>query len=111
MLTPKDMPAPDALIQYDDGTICAAMFHFMASETPFGPIADEHGFEVRYLSLADDVGEEHPVWTDYYEGGNRWMKEWHPTPPDEGWAFGGVADGEEGPCAIFLRVLQDTPHV
>ena len=34
MLKPDQMPAPDALIQYPDGSIGPAMFHYLDEDDP-----------------------------------------------------------------------------
>jgi hypothetical protein len=101
MLKPEDLPTPDTLVTYSDGSVSAVMFHYAPGGSSLKDIADENGFEVAFLGLTEDLASDHPLVIDYKNGADV-IGEWQPTLP-EGWQFGGKFDGDEGAFAIFIK--------
>lgn len=109
----KDMPAPDQLVRYEDGTIAPAMFHYSTEGCDPNAIAQEAGFEIGYTSLENDENGE-DAW-DAYERITEAAPDapaieevfdmWTPTPPDGGWKLVGKHDTEDGPMAVFVRPI------
>lgn len=66
---PDEMPPPDALINYPDGSTGAAMFHYLAAEdgNAFENVVREHGFDIKGHHMDDD----HPLMAEYSEGSER----------------------------------------
>lgn len=100
ILTPDAMPHPAALIDYGEGGIMAAMFHYASEGCSTTEIAAENGYDIQFLELPEDD----PLWKEHEEG-NGVVNKWRPDPP-EGWVLGGVVDSEDGPVAIFLKALE-----
>lgn len=96
----NQMPEAQALIAYEDGSVMAAMFHYVAESVDYREVAEENGFHCLVAPLLDDA------LISRYEDGENIMSEWRPTPP-AGWMLGGVWDTEDGPHAIFLRSAED----
>lgn len=99
---PDEMPAPDALINYSEGVVAAAMFHYAPSEKGrevYEDIAREHGFEITGAVMR----ETHPLYEKYAEGENV-LPQWDPEVP-HGWQFAGKHDTEDGPYAVFIRPI------
>lgn len=106
MLRPEELPAPETLIDYGDGGFGAAMFHYSATETDdIIAIAHEHGFDIAFMSLEDDVGAESLL--ERNGEGENVLAEWNPEVPS-GWLLGGKWDTEDGPVAVFLRQQETT---
>jgi len=103
ILKPEDLPAPDTLITYADGSVGALMFHYLTEGMNAGHVATQEGFECQYKTMYDELREDDPIYRDYFDGdGNRWRKEWNPEPP-AGWQLGAKYDTEDGPMAMFIR--------
>jgi len=95
-IKPEDMPAPETLVSYANGSVMAAMFHYAAEGDDLREISRENGLACLIAPLLDAGLMQR------YEGGENILSKWRPDPP-AGWMFGGVYDTEDGPCAIFLR--------
>jgi hypothetical protein len=100
---PDEMPPPDALINYPDGSTGTAMFHYLAAEDheAFENVLREHGFDVKGYHMDDD----HPLMAEYAEGSEKVIGKWDVKVPD-GWALGGKHDTEDGPYVFFIRPKQ-----
>jgi hypothetical protein len=96
IIKPEDMPAPETLVDYDDGGLMAAMFHYAEAEADLSGVANENGFHCLVCALLD------PDLMKLYEAGENVLTKWRPEPP-MGWILGGVYDTDEGPYALFLR--------
>lgn len=92
-----DMPHPACLVEYGEGGVMAAMFHYASEECDISEIAAEQGYAIEWTELSD--GD--PLWSD-----EAVLSKWRPTPP-EGWVFGGVSTTDDGPVAIFLRAFAE----
>jgi hypothetical protein len=100
MLSPAELPAPETLIDYGDGAVGAAMFHYTSEGDDMVAIAHDNGFDIAFLSLEDD-GDSEALYERSLEGANV-LAEWYPTvPPD--WFLGGKWEADDGPIAVFLR--------
>ncbi len=105
-IIPADqMPHPACLVDYGDGGVMAAMFHYASEECDPAEIAAYNGYDVSF----GEMSEDDPLYPEYANGGNV-MDRWRPIPPD-GWIFGGVVDSEDGPTAVFLKELADYQDV
>jgi hypothetical protein len=98
MLTPDQLPAPETLVAYEDGSCAAVMFHYASVETDLGAIADEHGFDMMFIAMDGDVSEE---LMERYLNDEATLADWQPTVP-HGWVLGGKCDHEDGPFAMLL---------
>jgi hypothetical protein len=97
-----DLPPPHTLIEYEDGSIAALMFHFAAEGHSFGAIAEQAGYRAIFVDLENDRSAEgQALFIENGDGGNV-LDRWRPKPP-EGWMLGAIFDSEEGPCACFIR--------
>lgn len=96
----SDMPDPEALIDYGNGVVGAAMFHYATEEADAQEIARYHGFEIQFLHLEDDPGAEDLA--DYEDCAI--CAKWLPLPP-EGWMLASKHDTDNGPIALFIRRL------
>lgn len=103
MLKNEDMPAPETMVQYSDGEVGAAMFHYAAEGQRFDKIASEQGFESRFLLLQDC--DEPELISAHENGASAICEIWHPEPP-EGWQLAAKYDTEEGPVVMFIRRCQ-----
>lgn len=102
---PEDMPAPDALVQYADGIIMPAMFHYVEDEVDLTPTAKANGFDMKIIAMEDNAPD---LFEEYSERGLTLadFKDWRPAAP-EGYAFGGCWDTENGPVCCFLKRLEE----
>lgn len=99
-LHPDEMPAPEALVNYPDGSVGPAMFHYLASEDheAYERVLQEHDFEVTGHHLSEDD----PLFKLYEEDLKRLLIIWNPPIP-LGWKLGGKHDTEDGPYVFFLK--------
>ena len=97
---PDQMPEPDALINYPDGSTGPAMFHYLASEDheAYERVLQEHDFEVSGYHLSEDD----PLFKIYDEDPKRLLMSWNPPVP-VGWTMGGKHHTEDGPYVYFLK--------
>jgi hypothetical protein len=104
MMKPSEMPAPDALIEHENGTIEAAMFHYLGEGMQFAQVANEHGFDCQGLSMETDLDPSDELHVLYFIHGeyDNILARWNPTPP-AGWQLAAKMDGEDGPFATFIR--------
>lgn len=66
-------------------------------------IADNQ-LEQRCIYMSEDVGENTPVFQNYFTHGNPNVSAWMPTePPGEGWFIGAIYESEDGPVCRWLR--------
>ncbi len=107
MLDPDDMPEPDALVAYDDGSIAAAMFHYLPDGISFRAVAMDNGFAFRTITMDVDLPPDHELLDAYEEGDERVLLQWQPSPP-EGWSLAARIDSENGLMAAFIRPLDET---
>lgn len=104
-VTAQDMPAADQLIDYGNGWLEAAMFHYAGEGSNYSDIAKANGFEIGYLALEDDPSDEALLLQAKYERGDDGLKlasQWQPEVP-EGWTLGAKYDTENGLHALFLK--------
>ena len=104
-ISSNDMPAPDQIVAYSDGSFAPAMFHFLHEGIDVRDIARENGFVTSFLSFESVVDEDDPLARRYEDGDADVVKDW--TPPDgtDGWTLSGKYDTEDGPVAIYLKPL------
>lgn len=100
-LRSEGLPPPESLVQYEDGSVCALMFHYLTEGMSTLDVARDQGFECCFRTMEHDLGDEHPLVIDYENGGVAWSQ-WNPTPP-VGWSLGAKMDTEDGPYAMFIR--------
>ena len=103
----KDMPAPDTRIEYADGSIGMAMFHYAAEGQNLEHIASEHGFDCEFRELeGDDSPGAEELFEKYSDGanGDEILKAWQPKVPD-GWTLAAKYDTEDGPAVMFVRKM------
>jgi hypothetical protein len=91
----------DRLIEYPDGSAAMLMFHWALENTSYDEIAQWAGFETQYLWMRDDLPESDSR-IQRHEAGECVFTDWRPTPPD-GWKLAALYEGEDGPCAMFVR--------
>lgn len=101
MLKPSNLPPPETLIEYPDGSVTPLMFHYASEAENSKAVLDEQGFEARTLYLESDADNE-ALNKEYEDGAEDVIGRWHPKVPD-GWMFGGKNDTEDGLVAWFLR--------
>lgn len=98
-----DMPAPDLIVRYDDGTFAPAMFHYLHEGVDIRAIAREHNFELKHAFMEDVLDEDDPLALRYEadSGDASIIRDWSP-PEFEGWRIVGKYESEDGPIAIYL---------
>lgn len=101
MMKPEELPPPETLIEYEDGSCAALMFHYASEGDNVRAIAFDHDFEVRLLAMEDDPAAE-DLQEQYEAGAHDICKRWTPPVPD-GWLLGAKTDSENGPTAWFIR--------
>ena len=99
-----DMPKPDTRVRYADNMFGPAMFHYLPEYADPTETAKEHGFDILFVRMADQLDENHPLFRLYFDQGQcaSVFAAWRPIAPD-GWKISGCYDTEDGPTAIFLR--------
>lgn len=103
MLKPEDLPAPETLVQYPDGSTLPVMFHYLDSDADLDAIAAENGFDFAILELEyDDSEVAEDLLERYGDGDNTVISEWNPEAP-KGWFVAGKVHSDEGLVAFFLR--------
>lgn len=106
-LKPSDLPPPETLIEYPDGSIGPLMWHFAPEGSiDMHAIAEENGFDFTCRYMAVELNADHELIARLEQGddGDALLKAWRPlVVPPEGWALGGLYDTEDGPCACFIR--------
>lgn len=107
---PEDMPPPDRVIHYNDGMSAPAMFHYSTEGCDARAIAREAGFEIAFVTMEREFGDDHPLMKAYVDDGemSSVLNLWNPVVPD-GWKLGGKTDSEDGPVALLLRPLPAPP--
>lgn len=108
MLKLSDVPAPDTLIEYNDGTFGPIMFHYVGECEDLEQIARENGFDCSAQWMEHDAAAQHLV-ERHFENGEQTVGEWQPAERD-GWKLCAKHDTEEGPIAIYIRPRADAPH-
>jgi hypothetical protein len=103
MLKPKDLPAPDTLIEYPDGAFGPLMFHFSTEGDSAKAIAADQGFDYSWVEMGDVLSDDDTLSIEYFaEGKPDVVGRW--TPPErEGWTLVGKNDSENGPVAHYIR--------
>jgi hypothetical protein len=104
ILKPEDMPAPDALIDYGDGVIMPAMFHYAETDADLSSVTLENGFEGCTISMEENAPD---LFEEYSERGLNLsdFPNWRPIAP-EGFTFAGCWDTEDGPHCFYLKPLE-----
>jgi hypothetical protein len=98
------MPAPDTLVEYFNGEVAAAMFHYGGDDV--AGVAASCGFEVSpFVRLSNDP-DARDLDQAYADGATDVLARWHPRPP-AGWSLGFKGDTEDGPVACFIRRKPD----
>ncbi len=100
MMKSTEMPAPETLIDYGDGSVAAAMLHYTDEDARGDVIASANGFDSQFLLLEDHLDVAHL--SDRIDQGENVLPDWNPTPPD-GWMLGAKYDSDSGPVAMFIR--------
>lgn len=104
-----EMPAPDQVVDYGDGRIGPAMFHYATDACDLEHIAQFHGFEIADKFLAyDDAAPralQELVGSFDYDIDSVALC-WKPRMPKP-WKLVAVHDTEDGPVAIFLRPREE----
>ena len=110
MIKPSDLPAPDTVIDYGNGSFGPVMFHYLHEDVSWVTVAREEGFECRVLTLDEDYAKQpdHPI-LQAYEEGEDVLAQWDPSDQGDGWKLVLKADTEDGPLAIFVRPLEEAP--
>lgn len=103
---PDAMPDPTLMIDYGNGQLGMAMFHYAGEGADFRQIAREHGFQIRVLHLESDpdAGE---LAERYADGDDISLEDWRPIPPN-GWRLAAKNDTEDGVVACFIRWIRVT---
>lgn len=101
MIQPEQMPAPETLIDYGNGMVGAAMFHWATEGCSVEDIARAQGFDVRFLQLDNDANFAELA-DEISEGATDLCERWMPAIP-QGWQLAAKMDGEDGPWAMFIR--------
>jgi hypothetical protein len=97
------IPPPDAVVRYADGSFGPLMFHYMSEGCKTKDVANENGFDIQWVEMADVLPEDDPLYVDYFEkGASDVVRRWVP-PTIDGWKIAGLFDTEDGPTAIYLR--------
>lgn len=100
----SELPAPDTMIECENGTFNMLMFHYAAAEQSLADIAIEHGFDVTALT----VDEDDPLWAAYDEDADAFFRTWRPE--KDGWSLGITFDNDDGPVALFIRKARGEPR-
>ena len=98
------MPAPDTRVLYDGPWFGPAMFHYATEGCRARDIAAEHGFDLLYVTLEEDQGDDGALAEKYAAGAEaaEVATLWLPK-PRAGWTLAGMTDTEDGLMALFLR--------
>lgn len=105
MLKPEELPAPDTLIDYGNGTFGPLMFHFATEDDKPSFIANNQGFDHMHIEMFDVMDDDDPLVIEYGEGSPNVIGKW--TPPErDGWTLIGRNDSENGPVAHYIRKSQ-----
>lgn len=102
----SEMPSPDAMIEYPNGRIGTAMFHYgMPEDTDARLVAAENGFASMFVTMEDEADrpEVEALWLEYSKGGDGEdiANRWQPEIP-EGWKVAEKYDTEDGPVALLI---------
>jgi hypothetical protein len=103
VLTPDQLPPPDTLYQYPDGSVVALMFHFMTEATDFALVAQAQGFDIATMRLDDD-GAAAGLATEYEAGSADVIGKWQPR--RDGYSLAAKFDTDDGPMAVFIKPRQ-----
>ena len=106
MLKPEELPAPDTVIDYGDGTFGPLMFHYATEADRLNFIAREQGFDYKWVEFGDVVPDYDELAVEYANGADDIISRWIP-PVIEGWQLVGKNDSEYGPVAHYLRRSAD----
>lgn len=98
------MAAPDMRVLYDGPWFGPAMFHYATEGCDARSIAAEHGFDLLYVTLEEDQGDDGALAEKYAAGAEaaEVATLWLPR-PRAGWKLSGMTDTEDGLVALFLR--------
>ena len=100
-----DDPEADAIVCYHDHTFLPLMFHFAGECCNFRQIAEQNGFMLKVVAMADALDAENPLVIEYYESGSvEVVGKWQPSKLT-GWDLVGKDNTEDGPVAYYIRPL------
>lgn len=101
----SDMPEPDALLDYGNGLLEAAMFHYCGEGSNYVEVAQSAGFVTTSYCLSDDFSPAGQQLQEQYEAGGDGMQiavAWQPSVP-EGWTLAAKFDTEDGLYVLFVK--------